>query len=266
MRKGILKNVVVMASAAFVLFGAVVFADLSAEQQTTIDTAAVRIVAVMNQRNVTPDAFRALLDTARTGFGDSQEKWDMADALDDAVMDAFYQVDNFNSCEVYYDGCNNCSKTEDGTMACTLMMCVQHDTPACLEYKNSQAQIDLDAAKALWMSKVHSSYTVTIQASCFCTEQYRRPVRYEVVEGQIHPKTAVYADKNEDGDEVNLTMTPNLLTVEGMFSMVQDAIDANADAITVVYNSETGSPMSIDIDSSFMIADEEQHYTFDVVD
>lgn len=255
-----------MFCAVVAVFGTVVFADLTVEQKTVVDSGAVRIAAVMDQKGVTPETFRTLLDQFRTGFGENQDKWDMADALDDAVMDAYYQVENFNQCEVYYDGCNECSKTEEGVMACTLKMCIQHEAPRCLVYKNSQEQADLDVAMALWMEESHNSYTAVIQASCFCTEEYRRPVLYQVVEGMVQLNTAMYADENEEEDEVNLEMSPELLSVEEMFSLIQEAIDANADAVTVTYHPDMGYPMSVWIDTSFMMADEEQSYMYEITD
>lgn len=266
MKKGILKNGVIALCSVVALFATVVFADLTVEQQTVVDTAAVKIASVMDAKGVTPETFRTLLDQFRTGFGEDQTKWDMADALDNAVMDAYYQVENFNQCEVYYDGCNECSKTEEGVMACTLKMCVQHEAPRCLVYKNSQEQADLDAAMALWMEENHDSYTAKIQASCFCTEEYRRPIMYEVVEGVVQPGTAMYADENEEEDEVNLEMSPNLMTVEDLFHMIQEAIDANADSVTVTYHPDLGYPMSVAIDTSFMMADEEQYYNYEITD
>lgn len=266
MKKGLLKNVVLGACAVFAVFGTVVFADLTQEQSDLVNEAAVRIAAVMDQKGVSPETFRTLLDQFRTTFNEDQTKWDMAEALDNAVMDAYYQVENFNQCEVYYDGCNECSKTEEGVMACTLKFCDQHEAPQCLVYKNSQEQADLDAAMAKWEMSDIDSYTAVQQASCFCTEEWRRPVRFEVLEGEVQLMTAMYADENEDEDEFDASMSPDLMTVEGIFHMIQEAIDGNADSVTVVYHPENGSPMSVMIDTSFMIADEEQSFSYELTD
>ncbi len=266
MKKGMVKWLAGGLSLVVLAFVTFVSADLTDEQVTKIDEAAVKIAAIMDQKGVTPESFRMLLDTARTHFDSDQAKWDMAELLDNKVMDAYYQVENFNSCEVYYDGCNECSWTEEGVMLCTLKMCVQHDTPKCLVYQNDQEQADLDAARALWNSKEHNSYDVTEAASCFCTETYRRPIWFQVVGGVVQPDTVVYADENEDEDEVDLEMSPMLMTVEDAFDMIQEAIDNNADSVTVTYDPELGYPMSIAIDTSEMIADEEKYYTFSIID
>jgi len=49
-----------------------------------------------------------------------------------------------------------------------------------------------------------------------------------------------------------------------MFALIQDAIDREADKITVTYDETLGYPTAINIDYSVMMADEEQSYTYSV--
>lgn len=37
------------------------------------------------------------------------------------------------SCQSFFDGCNNCMRTADGEVACTRMFCEKYDTPKCLD-------------------------------------------------------------------------------------------------------------------------------------
>lgn len=41
------------------------------------------------------------------------------------------------SCQSFFDGCNQCTKTADGEAACTEMYCEKYDTPKCLDDENS---------------------------------------------------------------------------------------------------------------------------------
>jgi hypothetical protein len=71
---------------------------------------------------------------------------------------------------------------------------------------------------------------------------------------------AVYAD--EDQEMVDPDNSPELLTIDSAFTLIQEAIDQEAASITVEYNETLGYPMSISIDYNAMIADEEAYYTF----
>ena len=43
------------------------------------------------------------------------------------------------------------------------------------------AQANLNAAKTLWSSQSSAHYSATQQASCFCTEEWRSPVTFDVM-------------------------------------------------------------------------------------
>ncbi len=36
-------------------------------------------------------------------------------------------------CTSFFDGCNTCSKMENGTPACTLMACETYEKPKCID-------------------------------------------------------------------------------------------------------------------------------------
>jgi hypothetical protein len=58
--------------------------------------------------------------------------------------------------------------------------------------------------------------------------------------------------------------SPELMTIEWAFELIQDAINTYASSITVVYDETLGYPMSIVIDYDVMMADEEAYYTFQI--
>lgn len=44
------------------------------------------------------------------------------------------------SCQSFFDGCNNCMRTADGEVACTRMFCEKYDTPKCLDEEQGGVQ------------------------------------------------------------------------------------------------------------------------------
>jgi hypothetical protein len=44
------------------------------------------------------------------------------------------------SCQSFFDGCNNCMRTADGEVACTRMFCEKYDTPKCLDGEQGGVQ------------------------------------------------------------------------------------------------------------------------------
>ena len=37
------------------------------------------------------------------------------------------------TCQSFFDGCNNCTRTADGEAACTEMFCERYEMPKCLD-------------------------------------------------------------------------------------------------------------------------------------
>lgn len=125
------------------------------------------------------------------------------------------------------------------------------------------AQTKANNAKMLWAKQNLITYTLTQKASCFCTPEYTRPIKYSVISNSVYSDWAVYADGS--GGAVTGTMVPTLHTVDQAFALIQDAIDNKAESVTVEYDSMLWYPTSISIDRSKMIADEEQYFTFSLV-
>src|SRR5690606_6063300 len=57
--------------------------------------------------------------------------------------------------------------------------------------------------------------------------------------------------------------TTEVLTVEGIFDEIQDALDEGADEVVVDYDPDTGRPLRVDIDWMAMAIDDEMGITVD---
>lgn len=47
------------------------------------------------------------------------------------------------SCQSFFDGCNNCMRTADGEVACTKMYCEKYGTPKCLDEEQGDQQVGM---------------------------------------------------------------------------------------------------------------------------
>ncbi len=113
---------------------------------------------------------------------------------------------------------------------------------------DGSAQKALDAARAKWKAKGPRSYQMRVRHQCFCPPQYTKP-RTVVVRGGRIVKAA---------DEVR-----DVATVPRLFRIVQRAIDDKVVNLDVRYDAKRGFPVSVFVDRSLMIADEEQGYGAD---
>lgn len=127
---------------------------------------------------------------------------------------------------------------------------------------DSSATSELDSNKELWQSQNLTDYDFTLERQCFCPEDWRGPVVIQVRNGKAVAITYVStgeiagAEKFEDVD-----------TIEELFDVIRDAyegkntFDEKAETVNVSYHPEMGYPLTIFIDVSTNIADEEQGYT-----
>lgn len=127
----------------------------------------------------------------------------------------------------------------------------------------ASAQEALTSAQALRDEQWSQTYTLVQQRTCFCPEEYRRPMRYGVVDGSVVRDSAVYHDSDEPLAE---DFEPWLLTIDEAFAKIQNAIDTNVASLDVEYDEAYGYPTTISIDINVMMADEEEYYTFTLVE
>ena len=318
---------------------AISLASLTSSQQLSVNVAANKIVTIMERQSITMDSFMNILDGFETRLQWQDTKLMILEALREATLDEYYQVENFSACVSYYDGCNTCG-VENGMLTfCTKRACLRLDTPSCevyewddlwqdsvtdqeLQCKNAwgqfvsvhkecenideltcnalggtfsecasacrnepegtmctmqcvqvcdfngwgdvqvinDAQKELDEAVSQWESQNIADYVVTQTYSCFCPREYTRPISYIVVWGESQTSNARYND--EEMELIDPEMSPELLTVEQAFALIQDAIDQQVASITVSYDENLWYPMNIAIDYNVMMADEEVYYSF----
>ncbi|UJS24892.1 DUF6174 domain-containing protein [Thiothrix winogradskyi] len=129
---------------------------------------------------------------------------------------------------------------------------VQH--PAASAESYFAANRDLLAAETKWRQHRPAHYRYTLQRSCFCSVEFRKPIAIEV-SGSTVTKSTV------DGVALALERRADALTVEDLFDIIRKAIDSKAARISVQYDLQNGRPLSISVDQNLQIADEEMHYT-----
>lgn len=105
---------------------------------------------------------------------------------------------------------------------------------------------------AQWQAQNLDSYRYTLQVGCFCIEEMRRPVVIEIQNGDVASMT--YAD---DGSAADPSLFERYASVESLFAIIDEAAAEDPAKLDVVYDQTTGVPLSMDIDISEQMADEE---------
>ena len=111
---------------------------------------------------------------------------------------------------------------------------------------------ELERQRAKWVQRHVTSYRLTYRRDCFCGSEFTTPTNIEVRAGDI--ATATYSDRNEP---IPTYVRAGLPTVDELFAIIAEAIDANADLIEVTYDPLLGYPRKIGIDYRFDRADDE---------
>lgn len=111
----------------------------------------------------------------------------------------------------------------------------------------------LQANQAKWNSLTNTgNYDFTVINGGFRIDG-GRPVNISVRNGAI--TNATYADTGTAASEYSR------VTMNDLFKQIQDGYTGNAERVDVTYDPTTGAPLSIYIDQSSMIADEETAYS-----
>lgn len=114
---------------------------------------------------------------------------------------------------------------------------------------HAEEQVRLSEARAKWRFQGISDYTYVFSRSCFCVPEVREPATVTV-----RNRTVVSAANVSNG----VPRDPSAYySVEGLFGLVQDAIDRNAATIRTTYDSSQGYLTSAYFDFDERIADEE---------
>jgi hypothetical protein len=122
----------------------------------------------------------------------------------------------------------------------------------CSSEVQTPEQSQLDQALETWDVQGPADYSFTWRQGCECTAETTAPIRITVVGGAI--TDAVYVETQV---AVSAEVRAHLMTIDGVFAEIQDAINGGAHAVTVEYDSESGLPASVAVDYDAQIADEE---------
>lgn len=109
---------------------------------------------------------------------------------------------------------------------------------------------EIDRNRELWERQSMESYRYAVERVCFCG--LAGPVRVTVVDSAVSQRIFV-----QSGDPVPDQQADWYPTVEGLFSILFDAVQRNAHDIEVTYDPDTGVPLDIFIDYEQNLADEE---------
>lgn len=122
----------------------------------------------------------------------------------------------------------------------------------CDSGADSPQQSQLDSALETWSVQGPAEYSFTWQQFCECTAETTQPIRITVVNNTITEAVYVATELPVSAD-----IRSRLLTIDGVFGELQDAIANGADAVNVTYDSNSGAPLSVAVDYDAGVADEE---------
>lgn len=120
---------------------------------------------------------------------------------------------------------------------------------------DGEARSDLEVNRARWEEVRPQSYSMVLTRLCFCAPVGIGPVRIQVV-----GTTAVERVYVDSGEPVSESLAPHFPTVDGLFDVLEDALDRDAHQIRVTYDEDTGIPVDLWIDYEANVADEELGY------
>lgn len=116
----------------------------------------------------------------------------------------------------------------------------------------SPEQEALDGALLLWADVDSTHYQFVSQRSCECLPEYVEPIIVEVIDGAI-----ASALNERDLTPVAPEVETGLYTIDGLFTVIQEAIDDGAYSVDVSYDGVRGVPTGVNIDYDVNTADEE---------
>ena len=113
----------------------------------------------------------------------------------------------------------------------------------------------LQQAQARWASSGIADYSYIGAWTCFCPEKYRADTQVTVDGGSV-----IAVDSADPGFDA-IPAPERFVPVEGLFALIQNAIDENASRIEVSYDETHGYPVELFIDHDARMADEETRFS-----
>lgn len=120
---------------------------------------------------------------------------------------------------------------------------------------------DLDAAQSKWTAFKATKYAFDYTYSCFCLRE-QLPAHIVVENNVITDVLDIDTGQPKlysSGTAVVDSLPWGFYTVPQLFTVIEDA--KNSDVLEVTYDNASGVPLSIQIDGSTNIADDEIFYT-----
>ena len=114
---------------------------------------------------------------------------------------------------------------------------------------------EVQANKEKWLAHGIKAYEIEMQKICYCAPDAVRLMLFQVTDNEI--KDVRYADS---GDVVDPSYYNNLNTIEGMFTLVEQALKENPADLVISYDTEYGYIKELTVDYQANIADDE--FTF----
>ena len=121
-----------------------------------------------------------------------------------------------------------------------------------LDDRLDDEEVRLDRAWRDWRDLDIYDYEFVVRRDCFCDAQTQRPVRVVVRNDAIVSLTF-----DDTGAPVPAAYYGLYPSVEGLFGIVEDAIDQDADDLDVRYDPTYAYPREVEIDYRHSTADEE---------
>ena len=110
--------------------------------------------------------------------------------------------------------------------------------------------------RTLWASKDLSSYTYTLQRSCFCPEEYSKAMRLEVRNGAL--TSVIYVDSAAD---VPAQMRPTVFKIEAFFDLIDSTQKKGGHVNNLQFDAKIGYPTQINLDPIPEAIDDETSYS-----
>jgi Family of unknown function (DUF6174) len=115
-------------------------------------------------------------------------------------------------------------------------------------------QRDLSRARRLWSAQRIDDYEFVVRRECFC------PMGGVAVRVQVRNYLVVSREIDLTGVAVPSSLAYLYPSIDGLFGLIQGAIDDRAHEITTRYDSSYGFPTDLWIDYDRRVADEEEGY------
>jgi hypothetical protein len=103
-----------------------------------------------------------------------------------------------------------------------------------------------------WANNAPADYHFVFQRVCFCPQEIVAPVEVTVADGVVVSRRYV-----ESGQPVTAQYTALFPTMEGVFEVIEDALDRDADRLEVTYDGRYGLPTDATIDYILNAVDDE---------